>query len=64
MSGRSKGTTKCQNLRRDSWRWCITRPTRISPLVSDRHAIVFADSSMPSAVIRLTTLTAVSAFVF
>ena len=34
------------------------------PLVTGRHATIFADSGMPSAVIRLMTLTAIDASVF
>ena len=34
------------------------------PLVTGRYATIFADSSMPSAVIRLMTLTAINASVF
>ena len=34
------------------------------PLVTGRHAAIFADSGMPSAVIRLIILTAINASVF
>ena len=34
------------------------------PLVTGRHATIFVDSGMPSAVIRLMTLTAINASVF
>ena len=34
------------------------------PFATGRHATIFADSGMPSAVIRLMTLTAINASVF
>ena len=44
-----------------AWRWCMTRPGWIFPLGTRLHATIFTDSGIPSADIRLMTLTAISA---